>query len=815
MHSFQQHARRRPRACCVRLACVLGRQIFMSGAKPKSKRRGPPKLLLLLLACASGWSLYLLSATSDRALQADGEGSAVTTLAAAEEAPHDGAAAYSYDEGARLVTFVRQDQLNEARNFLSLLREARMLPNLLAVALDAPSALLLQEYRVTMHTLPSSDLLRNTTSSAAAYSSLLNAARWRLLAALARRGQRVWYCDVQTLWLRPHQLELPTGCDAAFVVGSPAAASVLSGAQSSERAGAHLEVGAPSAALSAYRSDADVASWLDRLAKASAAAAAVGIGARDEAAALADEFARCTGNGERGSAPCPRMCLLAESAFPNGLSAFQQPAEQPKEEEEAGRAEGREAKSASSPVAIVADWPPPPRLEYRLREAGLWRVPGPWQPVRRQPLQPRPQQQSVTGPGRDTHPRNGGEVEGERFVAFKELLINNGLSNARNALRSALAIAQVTNRTLILPPFWARHLRGMPNRVGADYYFDIVRLRQYFPRVRESSLLAQRFPAAAHWPPLPPTRLFFIQLSDDEKLCEEVTDSQRLEALGNVNETCPPLRLPSAQLVARRARRYHLGMDESELRSWLAPYSREPLLYFGRAFRRFGRFSKAADEAAFRQRYAAGVQPAPEIRVAAERALQSLRAAAAVRAAAGKSAHGGRRAEGFDCVHMRRRDFIADHAEEVGVEQYAAKAAAKLRRRGSNGRGGVAARPVYLASDVADEPATLAAFRRHFGAGNLFTLQSLFPPELLDAFSSTRALSKVSDSAARSAAFGREMRFGNVDQLVCARADRFLGNKWSSFTHHVCYLREARGVTKACAASDIYGREVDKAMAYV
>ena len=43
------------------------------------------------------------------------------------------------------------------------------------------------------------------------------------------------------------------------------------------------------------------------------------------------------------------------------------------------------------------------------------------------------------------------EAPGERFLAFKELLINNGLSNTRNALRSALAIAELTNRTLMLP----------------------------------------------------------------------------------------------------------------------------------------------------------------------------------------------------------------------------------------------------------------------------------------------------------------------------------------------------------------------------
>ena len=55
---------------------------------------------------------------------------------------------------------------------------------------------------------------------------------------------------------------------------------------------------------------------------------------------------------------------------------------------------------------------------------------------------------------------------------IKELLINNGLSNTRNALRSALAIAELTNRTLILPQFWSRHLQGEPYRVGVDYYFD-------------------------------------------------------------------------------------------------------------------------------------------------------------------------------------------------------------------------------------------------------------------------------------------------------------------------------------------------------
>ena len=105
----------------------------------------------------------------------------------------------------------------------------------------------------------------------------------------------------------------------------------------------------------------------------------------------------------------------------------------------------------------------------------------------------------------------------ERFIAFKELVIDNGLSNTRGALRSALAIAQMTNRTLILPHFYSRHLHGEPYRVGADYYFDLPRMQRVFPRIREASFLARTFPEAASWPPHAPLPVFFIQLSQGEK----------------------------------------------------------------------------------------------------------------------------------------------------------------------------------------------------------------------------------------------------------------------------------------------------------
>ena len=112
---------------------------------------------------------------------------------------------------------------------------------------------------------------------------------------------------------------------------------------------------------------------------------------------------------------------------------------------------------------------------------------------------------------------------------------------------------------------------------------------------------------------------------------------------------------------------------------------------------------------------------------------------------------------------------------------------------------------------MVEEPHTRAAYARHFG--RVFTLLDVFPPWDLDAFGSMR-LSHL-DGEERAAALAREMRFGNVAQLVCSEAERFVGNKWSSFTHHVCFLRQQRGFPAACDQSDIYGRQTDARMDYV
>ena len=139
---------------------------------------------------------------------------------------------------------------------------------------------------------------------------------------------------------------------------------------------------------------------------------------------------------------------------------------------------------------------------------------------------------------------------GERFITFKELTINNGLSNAYNALRSALAIASLTNRTLILPRYFSRHLRSEPYDVDAGYFFDEDALRKRF-RVEAASLIAHAFPNAMTWPPLPPLRVHWIQLQEGEQLCGECSDSAKMESLGLVTSTCPPLALRGEQARAQ------------------------------------------------------------------------------------------------------------------------------------------------------------------------------------------------------------------------------------------------------------------------
>lgn len=299
-----------------------------------------------------------------------------------------------------LLVFVREEQSDIVSNFVATASAAGITNRLLAVALDERSAARLQHHGVEAHLAEDGDdaalvgaVGRSEgghllSDGTLASARQLRALRWRYLAALAQSGLDVWLSDVRVLWLRS-----PFAPPSSWQ--HPAGCEL---ALTSRR----------SLGLGFYRASAGVGRWQRRMAQLVEEEGA------DETALLSSELDRC-GEAHSSSAQplanrseCVRWCALPPALFPNGRQYFQQRLPQ-------------SASSTEQLVAVLADEAPNNQLRYRLREEGLWRL------------------------------DHGPAEAGERFLAFKELVIDNGLSNTRGALRSALAVAHLTNRTLILP----------------------------------------------------------------------------------------------------------------------------------------------------------------------------------------------------------------------------------------------------------------------------------------------------------------------------------------------------------------------------
>ena len=144
---------------------------------------------------------------------------------------------------------------------------------------------------------------------------------------------------------------------------------------------------------------------------------------------------------------CLRWCLLPVSLFPNWLHYSQQ-------------------RRARRPLAVAANWMAPSTVELRLRQEGLWADadadPDGVDAAMGQPAG----LASVPATG-EPQPTTVAGSQSARYLAFHEGVLSNGFSNSFNALRSALAIATLTNRTLILPRLASRHLHGEPYAVDA------------------------------------------------------------------------------------------------------------------------------------------------------------------------------------------------------------------------------------------------------------------------------------------------------------------------------------------------------------
>ena len=72
------------------------------------------------------------------------------------------------------------------------------------------------------------------------------------------------------------------------------------------------------------------------------------------------------------------------------------------------------------------------------------------------------------------------DVEKRKYLTWTEPLVtNNGWNNIRNSLRSGIALAQILNRTLILPNFYSHH-KASPT-VTLDYYLNYEKFSETVP----------------------------------------------------------------------------------------------------------------------------------------------------------------------------------------------------------------------------------------------------------------------------------------------------------------------------------------------
>ncbi len=171
-----------------------------------------------------------------------------------------------------------------------------------------------------------------------------------------------------------------------------------------------------------------------------------------------------------------------------------------------------------------------------------------------------------------------------RYLAYWNDLHADGLNNQFVAFRSALAIAHILNRTLILPRFSAHHNAG--DERFFDYYFDYAKFADVFSSHVPSSFLDF----------VPATLLH-----------------KTVVHLSARNSTWRPLQHTTRTPITFSAHFSPLGATDTEIRKWLSPYQDEVVLYVDDMFRAFLKFENVADENEFEARFRKGVQPVPAL----------------------------------------------------------------------------------------------------------------------------------------------------------------------------------------------------------
>lgn len=248
-------------------------------------------------------------------------------------------------------------------------------------------------------------------------------------------------------------------------------------------------------------------------------------------------------NRELASADGLAWGLLPAGAFPNGFVYFYRP-----------------IPSMADPVLVHANWINGVREKiYHLREAGLWSVPPPARPTE--------------------------EAGAPRILSVREGCVDHGrcdVHSALRALRDALAIAHVLNRTLVLPRFPLQRQRPDARAKSISHFLDYSSFADHFPNH------AALGPESGHR-----TGAALVHVD-----------------VGGARDA------PSAGLgfvtVGRRDSAPSLP-GETQIKEWLAPFASAAHLHLSTTLDRFGAMGSSRDQREFERRLARGVRLSPRL----------------------------------------------------------------------------------------------------------------------------------------------------------------------------------------------------------
>ena len=304
------------------------------------------------------------------------------------------------------------------------------------------------------------------------------------------------------------------------------------------------------------------------------------------------------------------------------------------------------------------------------------------------------------------------------------------LYRQRRALRSALMMAHVLHRSLLLPRFCSHADGG--RSVPMSFLFDYASFAKRFPHHAEASALrylvgdpattqGSASDASVEEVKRPPLR-FHIALAD----APAKKSASALQMTGSFKAKSPK------------------GASEGQLRSWLRKWSSQPLLWFDKTYQRLNRLDDLQAAYQFEGALREGLRPAPELRVVIEEIVSSLRTGVLSGA-------------GFNCVQVSQGDLMKNGAKIFN-----------LGARVMNSRD-----PTLLA-DASLVPLARSHMRQSFR-------RPLFLSDLLP--EGSRSLFEDAN--------GRlTLAYELVEMHVCAAADEFGGNMLTPYAHAVCFERD-------------------------